>query len=125
MKTSIGYMMDSTPPAMGLVLDGVDAEDSDYVTDRTSYAAHWDGFVDPHSDIMGYEWAIGSCYGCTDVQNFISVGLMTGRCYIVHGTFVICCDRVNHGRPLTEGRSNLLCHGKGLQHGWLVYHCVL
>lgn len=114
MKTSIGYVVDSSPPAVGLVLDGIDVEDSDYLTDRTSFAARWDGFADPHSDIMGYEWAIGSCYGCTDVQNFISVGLMTGRCYIVHCAFSILCNRVNQGRPLTEGWSNLLRHSEGL-----------
>lgn len=82
MKTSHGYIMDSSPPVIGLVLDGVDIEDRDYLRERTSYAAHWSGFADPHSDIMEYEWAIGSCHGCTDIQTFVSVGLLTGM-YVV------------------------------------------
>lgn len=80
MKTSIGYIVDTSPPEVGVVLDGSSyKEDSDFLVDRTSYSAHWKGFVDPHSDIMGYEWAIGSCHGCTDIQTFIPVGLKTGR----------------------------------------------
>ena len=79
MKTSIGYIVDSSPPTAGVVLDGADIEDTDYFIDRTSYTARWVGFTDPHSDILEYEWAIGSCYGCTDIQTFVSVGLMTGK----------------------------------------------
>ena len=76
--------MDSSPPVEGLVLDGAYGEDSDYIISRTSYAAHWNGFADPHSDIMGCEWAIGSCHGCTDIQTFLSVGLMTGRLLVIN-----------------------------------------
>ena len=105
MKTSIGYVVDSSPPIVGLVLDGVDVEDSDYLTDRTSYAAHWDGFADPHSDIMGYEWAIGSCYGCTDIQNFISVGLMTGGCccFVHRALSIFVTESTREGLSLKDG----------------------
>ena len=70
--------MDTSPPEVGLVLDGRYGDDVDYLTNRSSYTAHWEGFTDPHSDIMEYAWAVGSCSGCTDIQTFISVGLMTG-----------------------------------------------
>ena len=79
MKWSIGYIVDTSPPELRVVLDGIDNEDRDYFTNRTSYSAHWVGYADAHSNIMGYEWAIGSCHGCTDIQSFVSVGLMTGR----------------------------------------------
>lgn len=91
MKTSFGYIVDTSPPEIGLVLDGGYTEDSDFLKDRTSYTAHWNGFADPHSDIMGHEWAIGSCSGCIDIQAFISVGLMTGTLpvCIVHSSLFI------------------------------------
>ena len=81
-------MVDTTPPVAGVVIDGTGTEDSDYLTDRTSYAARWVGFGDPHSDIMGYEWAIGSCHGCNDIQTFVSVGLMTGRVIVLLFTMI-------------------------------------
>ena len=79
MKWSIAYIVDTSPPKLGVVFDGIDNEDRDHFTDRASYSANWVGFADVHSDIMGYEWAIGSCHGCTDIQSFVSVGLLTGK----------------------------------------------
>ena len=107
MKTSIGYVVDTSPPTAGVVLDGTDKDDNDYLTDRTSYTAQWVGFADPHSEIIEYEWAIGSCYGCTDIQTFVSVGLMTGTVdypYVVRNDLNdILTEATREGLSLKDG----------------------
>lgn len=52
-------------------------QDLDYTTNSTSISAHWSDFFDPHSGIVEYLWAVGTCPGCSDVQMFVSVGLGT------------------------------------------------
>lgn len=78
--SSPGYVLDSSPPDIGVVLDGPpsDAGDVDYWTDWV-LAAHWAGFGDPHSGVVEYWWAIGTCATCSDVQAFVSVGLNQGK----------------------------------------------
>lgn len=113
MKISIGYIVDTSPPTAGVVLDGANMEDIDYCIDRTSYTAHWLGFADPHSDVIQYEWAIGSCYGCTDIQSFVSVGLMTGR-------LSVCCRMQSLDDITTEATRG----GLSLKDGWRYYVTV-
>ena len=108
MKSSFGYMVDTSPPVMGQVFDGGYGEDSDYFQERNSVSAHWVGFNDPHSNILEYEWAIGTCTGCTDVQGFISVGIQTGTkqslptyCSIM---IYFCTDSTREGLSLKDGQ---------------------
>jgi len=119
-KSSSGYIVDTTAPLMGQVLDGRYGEDSDYLVERTSFSVHWVEFNDPHSDILEYEWAIGSCTGCTDVQGFISVGLLTGTVHFFLSTIFVALFRVNKGRPFVEGWTEVLRYFKGLQLGRVV-----
>lgn len=77
---SLGYTLDSSPPDIGVVFDGppTSPSDVDYWTDGV-LAAHWTGFSDPHTGVAEYWWAIGTCAACTDLQEFISVGLNQGK----------------------------------------------
>jgi len=128
-KSSSGYTVDTTSPLMGQVLDGIHEEDSDYLVERTSFSAHWVGFNDPHSDILEYEWAIGSCTGCTDIQGFVSVGLLSGTVHIFLPTysylqfFFFTLYRVNKKRSFIEGWTEVLHYCEGLQLGRVVYCC--
>lgn len=76
--SSLGYILDYSPPDIGVVFDGPPTTDVDYWTDGV-LAAHWSGFSDPHTDVVEYWWAIGTCATCTDLQPFVSVGLNTGE----------------------------------------------
>ncbi|MDQ7779968.1 MAG: fibronectin type III domain-containing protein, partial [Planctomycetota bacterium] len=69
---------DSTPPVAGVVNDGAQAGvDIDFQNSTTTISANWSGFSDPESGISGYEWAIGTSPGATDVHPFQDVGMAT------------------------------------------------
>lgn len=83
---SPAYILDSSPPVRGVIYDGpqpnqgdVDVFDLDYTTSLTTLYAHWQGFSDPHSAVVEYFWAIGTCSLCSDVQTFTSIGSATGK----------------------------------------------
>lgn len=83
-SSSLGYVLDSSPPQGGMVYDGPQPQegnfDLDYTSDSTSLSAHWGGtFTDPHTGIVEYYWAIGSCPGCTELQDWNSIGIATGK----------------------------------------------
>lgn len=77
--SSPGYVLDSSPPEVGVVFDGPPHGDLSYWSDVGVVKAHWRGFNEPHSRIVEYWWAIGSCPTCTDIQPLISVGLEQGE----------------------------------------------
>src|SRR5205085_11665567 len=68
--------VDSTPPTTGTVNDGV-ASDIDQQRSTTTIVANWSGFSDSGSAIAGYEWAIGTTPGGTEVRGFTDVGNAT------------------------------------------------
>lgn len=83
-SSSLGYVLDSSPPQGGMVYNGPQSQeenyDLDYTSDSTSLSAHWgETFSDPHTGISEYYWRIGSCLGCDDVQSWASVGIATGK----------------------------------------------
>ena len=83
-SSSLGYILESSPPQGGIVYDGPQPQganfDLDYTSDSTSLSAHWGGtFSDPHTGISEYYWRIGSCVGCGDIQSWASVGIATGK----------------------------------------------
>ena len=77
------FLVDASPPVAGHVLDGDPAaapaqhRDRDGQRSRTSLAASWEGFHDPHSTLVGYAWQAGTCPLCGDVVAWQSVGLDT------------------------------------------------
>ena len=83
-SSSLGYVLDSSPPQGGIVHDGPQHQDRnfdlDYSSDSTSLSAHWGGtFTDPHTGISEYYWAAGSCPGCSELLGWSSVGIATGK----------------------------------------------
>jgi hypothetical protein len=74
--SSDGVIIDTSVPTAGAVSDGL-AADRDWQSSNTTIQANWSGFADPQSGITGYEWAIGTTSGGTQVQAFTSVGLVT------------------------------------------------
>lgn len=80
MESSTFLLLDSSPPVVGEVYDGPPSGDVDYWTDAHSLTAHWRGFEDPHSSIVEYWWAIGTCDpSCQDIQAFVGTGLKQGQ----------------------------------------------
>ena len=51
-------------------------EDGDWQQDVTSIAISFDGFSSPACGIRGYEWAVGSEPGWSDVLPYTSVGIV-------------------------------------------------
>jgi hypothetical protein len=74
--TSDGVTVDTSGPVAGVVSDGV-AADIDWQSSTTTIDANWTAFIDGQSGITGYEWAIGTTSGGTQIQGFTSVGLGT------------------------------------------------
>jgi hypothetical protein len=70
------YNLDQTNPTTGTVRDG-STTDIDTQLSLTTISANWSGFADPGSGINGYQWAIGTTPGGTDVQGYTSVGAST------------------------------------------------
>ena len=74
--SSDGVKVDATPPSVGTVNDGA-GPDIDTQLSTTALSANWSGFFDADSGVSGYEWAIGTVAGGTDVLPFTSVGTAT------------------------------------------------
>ena len=74
---------DATPPCSGRVFDGSRQGDApldlDHTPEHDILHAHWVPFWDPHSSLSQYQWALGTCKGCSDVAPYTSVGLLTGE----------------------------------------------
>ncbi len=69
--------VDWTPPtAPPSVRDGL-GPDENTTTDGAQLAGNWDPSADPHSGLAGYEYAIGTAPGLTDVVSWTSAGTAT------------------------------------------------
>ena len=72
-----GVMVETPPTVTGVPNDGTGA-DIDYQASATSLSANWAGvFADPETGITGYEWAIGTTAGGTNILGYTSVGTAT------------------------------------------------
>ncbi|MBM4062228.1 MAG: hypothetical protein FJ265_14195, partial [Planctomycetes bacterium] len=71
-----GAGLDTTPPAAGVVMDGLGG-DVDTQTSTTTLSANWAGFTDDSGTIEAYRWAIGTTPGGTEIQDWASVGTAT------------------------------------------------
>ena len=82
---SLGHTHDSTPPSVGIVYDTLPdmshdmSHDQDHTSSLSEISARWSEWSDPHTPIVEYSWAIGTCSSCNDVQDFLSVGVATGE----------------------------------------------
>jgi hypothetical protein len=71
------WAVDTTAPTGGTVRDGLGA-DIAFQPSTTKISANWSGFTDGSgTGIAGYQWAIGTTPGGTDVQAYTSVGPAT------------------------------------------------
>jgi predicted GH43/DUF377 family glycosyl hydrolase len=130
---SNGVMVDTSVPVAGAVNDGPDA-DVDFQVSTTMITANWFGFSDPESGISGYEWAIGTTPGGTDIQGWTSVGLATSAtnsslsltagqtCYVTvratNGaglTATASSDRITVNNPTWSATGTLLSNRAGHQ----------
>ncbi|XP_078696223.1 uncharacterized protein LOC144924666 [Branchiostoma floridae x Branchiostoma belcheri] len=66
---SDGVIIDNSPPAPGVVYDGVEDRDCRFHASRTTLGAHWFGFHDPHSGLSHYEWRAGTTPGGDDIYS--------------------------------------------------------
>ncbi|CAH1787741.1 unnamed protein product [Owenia fusiformis] len=84
--SSHAFIVDSTAPNPGYIYDGKTSttdilyRDLDYQTDASRICAHWEGFVDPHTDIAEHILDVGTCSGCDDLVKAYNVGLKTEVC---------------------------------------------
>ncbi|OGS27642.1 MAG: hypothetical protein A2297_00200 [Elusimicrobia bacterium RIFOXYB2_FULL_48_7] len=88
-KTALGYtpytyphpltLMDvvdtSSPIAPSAVRDGTGSSDIDFIYSSTTLSANWNAGSDNESGISGYQYAIGTAPGSTNVLAYQSVGL--------------------------------------------------
>ena len=95
--SSLGHTHDSTPPYPGIVYDTLPymshdlSGDEDYTPSLSAISASWAGWSDPHTLIVEYYWAIGTCASCNDVQDFLSVGVATGEQRFLSGQYMYDC----------------------------------
>jgi hypothetical protein len=69
--------VDWTPPAPSAeVRDGL-GPDENTTPIGTQLSANWDPTTDPHSDLLTYEYAIGTAPGTPDIVNWTPAGLTT------------------------------------------------
>ena len=87
MYFSLGHTHDSTPPVAGTVYDtltsGDVSRDQDHTPSLSEVWGRWSEWSDPHSQVVEYFWAIGSGGSANDVQDFLSVGVATGKSNLV------------------------------------------
>ncbi|EDO42273.1 predicted protein [Nematostella vectensis] len=81
--TSQEVVVDLTPPEVGEVLDGNEDQDKDYQMTSAAISAHWRGFKDAQSDILEYQWCVGTGQGVCNVVGLTSVGLKTSAKAVV------------------------------------------
>jgi len=73
-QSSDGVLVDSTPPAVGVVRDGLGASDA-HSQPLGPLSASWTDFLDAGSGVARYEWAVGTSPCATDVQGYKDVGM--------------------------------------------------
>lgn len=71
---SDGVLIDSSPPDVGIVIDGLIQPDIDYQNNDHTISAHWYGFKDVESNIDKFQWGIGTSPNVTDISPFTDIG---------------------------------------------------
>ena len=104
-STSDGVRVDQTPPTVERRPQHFDVDFSltesiQYQSSNSTIYASW-RFVDLESDIVEYEWAIGTSEGGTDLQDYVSVGLQT-----------TAANRMLAGRLVHNGEYYVMVRGR-------------
>lgn len=107
-QSSNGVRIDQNAPTAGTVRDGTGADID--LQGTTTISANWSGFSDSVSKIAGYEWAIGTTSGGTEVQPFVGVGLATNANHsglaLGSGTRYYVSVRATNGAGLQSGATS-------------------
>ena len=72
---SDGFVVDLTPPNVGVILDGLQYHDMRAQSNTSSYSARWFGFNDPESGIHHYEVAVTPTSSPPDKSSYSDVGI--------------------------------------------------
>ena len=72
---SDGFVVDLTPPNVGVVLDGLRYHDVRAQSNTSSYSVRWFGFNDPESGIHHYEVAVTQTISPPDRSSYSDVGI--------------------------------------------------
>ncbi|XP_061166364.1 uncharacterized protein LOC133175283 [Saccostrea echinata] len=98
---SHNFTVDTSPTHPGTVFDSFERyTDEDYQTSVDVVCASWNGFSDPHSDILGYYTGLGNNPNFPDVKPFRDISLRQDYCWKIsltagqkYFTFVKACNR--------------------------------
>ena len=110
-ETSLGVLVDTTPPiaSNARVLDGQDVEDINYFSTLV-VAAHWEGFRDPESGILKYEYCLGTSPSGCQIRSFVNVGNNTSfechDCGVTAGETVFVTVRVTNKAGLRNVKAS-------------------
>ena len=74
---SNGVTIDSTPPISGYVRDGRPPNETDFQFENSILRCWWENFSEMETEIIFYQVAFGTLPGSTDIQDFVSVGLVS------------------------------------------------
>ena len=110
--TSNGIIIDITPPQLIGLIEHFDVEFSptqptEFQGNNHTIAAKWQ-FVDLESDVINYDWAIGSYPGGDDIQGYVSLGLATSASntslegYLMHNNTYYVTVRATNGALLVK-----------------------
>ena len=84
---SDGVVIDATPPTAGRVREG-EQRDVDCIWINETLQLNWDEFYDDETDVVRYEFGVGSAPGFDNAVVFTSVGLnKTATCNLDWSTF--------------------------------------
>ncbi|KAL3857349.1 hypothetical protein ACJMK2_012025 [Sinanodonta woodiana] len=101
LASSDAFLVDTSPPEGGVVIDGnySQAVDVDFDRELDHISSHWFGFHDPHSGIAYYKIGIGTKKGMYDVEPLVDVRLRTDNTWksvfmpgVKYFTTVIACN---------------------------------
>ncbi|XP_053390115.1 uncharacterized protein LOC123523221, partial [Mercenaria mercenaria] len=114
--SSDGFVVDSTPPVKGIVIDGPFDTDVQYQASRDYLGCKWEAFTDSQSDISHYVWRVGTTKGGDDILPATNVhrheeafiyNLHYEYAYLPKGMRIYCSVRAyNKAGTFTEASSN-------------------
>lgn len=97
---SDGFVVDLTPPNVGVILDGLRYHDTRAQSNTSLYSARWLGFNDPESGIHHFEVAVTPTHSPPDRSSYSDVGIrlkttLNGRSFTQGQTYYAHIVAVN------------------------------
>ena len=123
--------VDATPPAAGLVFDGLASElEVDLSPSTETFAGNWRWWADFQTGIRYYEAALGTAPGLDDVHNWTNTGLATKVFFSLFGddqllhdeTYYLSVRATDHGGHSTMASSDGVLIDTTAPQGGLIEH---